>query len=124
MRRTPLNRGTSQLRRTGPPKRRTRLRWVSDKRLGERDQRRWAIEEVRYRDGDRCAAIDAGLIHVCSPGPFDAHEVIPRSVWPGGHLVPSNIRLVCRRAHSWIGDHPREAWGLGLHGYAHERPDT
>lgn len=55
-------------------------------------------------------------------GPLDAHEIIPRSVWPDGELVASNIIVVCRIHHAWIGDHPKWAHELGLHGFSYERP--
>lgn len=113
----------SLLRRTALP-RSGRLPAMSSKRMGERDARRAAVAEVARRDGLRCAAV--GLLeHRCTEQGghgLDAHEVIPRSTWPGGHLVASNIRLVCRTAHEWIGANPAKAHDLGLHGWSYERP--
>lgn len=126
-RRTRLQRTASLSRRTPlPPPRRGLARRVglapmSTKRQGERQARRDAVETVAARDGLRCFA-QRVLEHRCG-GPLDAHEVIPRSAWPGGHLVPGNIRLVCRSAHEWIGTHPARAHDLGLHGYSYERPE-
>lgn len=98
---------------------------MSTKRLGERAARQAAVLEVIARDGWRCFAV--GLLeHRCSFDPrrggIDAHEVIPRSTWPGGHLAASNIRLVCRVAHEWIGANPAKAHDLGLHGWSWDRP--
>lgn len=121
MKRSPLRRTTPMPRPTVPSLRRhRRLNPVSAKRRNEAPKRLWAIEEARYRDGDRCYAV--GLLdHACTADVgLDAHEVIPRSVYPDAHLDPGNIRLVCRSAHQWIGDHPREAASLGLHGWAWE----
>lgn len=55
---------------------------------------------------------------------LDAHEIIPRSAWPGGWLEPSNVILACRPGHhDWIGDWPEAAHFVGLHGFSYERPD-
>lgn len=92
----------------------------SAKRRREAIPRAEVSVQARERDGG-CVA--RGLIpdHECA-GPLDAHERIPRSAWPGGHLVLSNVLTVCRRAHDWIDAHERDAWHLGLHGYSWERP--
>lgn len=102
------------------PKRSKPLARQSTKRQGERAARGDVIEAVLLRDGRGCSA-RLVLPHECA-GPLDAHEVIPRSAWPGGHLVASNVRLLCRKAHDWVGDHPDAAHKLGLHGYSWERP--
>lgn len=114
LRRTPLARGMARLRRTP-------LAPVSCRRRAERAVRQAVVDEVMWRDGGRCRGIDLIGGHVCS-GRLDAHEVIPRSAWPGGHLVTLNVVMVCRTLHDWIGDHPDLAHDLGLHGFSWERP--
>lgn len=43
----------------------------------------------------------------------DVHEVLARSAG-GSILDEANVLAVCRAAHVWIGDHPKEAITLGL----------
>lgn len=127
MKRTPLVRKTP-LRRTG------RLRAMSPKRRAEAAQRRAVIAAVKLRDGDRCHAqvvisrrAEAAAVHgwpITCDGPLDAHEKIPRSAWPGGHLVTSNVIMVCRRHHDWIDAHEITAATLGLHGYSWQRSEA
>ncbi len=120
------------LRRLTPLEARTRLRPVSVKRLRERPIRATVRSLVIERDGSGCyagqvinrrraTAITSGWPMTCA-GILDVHEVIPRSAWPGGHLVVSNCRLVCRKHHDWIDAHEITAATLGLHGYSWERP--
>lgn len=100
------------------------LRRVSQKRLDEHAQRLAVIEEVRERDGNRCyaekvisrypaVAADRDWPRFCG-GRLDAHEIIQRSVRPGGHLEPANVRLVCRIHHEWIDRFQITAKTLGL----------
>lgn len=125
------------MKRGGPLRRRTPLRQVSLKRIGERPQRQAVIREVMFRDGPGCyaskvilarmeAALEHGWPTTCwhPPGEtlLDAHEVIQRSVRPGGHLEADNVRMVCRRHHEWIDAHQVTAATLGLHGYSYDRP--
>lgn len=98
------------------------LRQKSKKREDEEAQRAAVVKAVRKRDAWTCQAKDAVPEVHCS-GPLDVHEIIPRSAWRAGYLVVDNCILVCREHHDWIGDHPDEAHGYGLHGYSWERPD-
>jgi hypothetical protein len=116
-------------------KRGGQLRPVSLKRLREKPARDAVIEEVVFRDGPGCyafrqinaryqVAVQLGWPLTCwhpTSGRLDAHEIVPRSTWPGGHLVASNVRMVCRRHHEWIDRHLITAATLGLHGYSWER---
>lgn len=94
--------------------------------MAEAPERQAVLDAVAERDGRGCYAADLVTVVRCGtmPGraPLEGHEVIPRSAWPGGHLVAENVRLVCPVHHDWIGDHEREARTLGLHGYSWERP--
>ena len=93
---------------------------LSTRRRQEKPQRDAVRAQVLERDGG-CTA--ARLVpHVACGGPLDCHEVIPRSAWAAGYLVESNTRMVCRRHHSWIGDHVADAHAAGLHGFSWERP--
>ncbi|HEU5085691.1 MAG TPA: hypothetical protein VFU14_20285 [Acidimicrobiales bacterium] len=143
MKRSALKRG-KPLARGGRLERRTPLQQRSAKRIAELPERLAVIDEVERRDGRRCALVHDGrvwaddrrrmpdesfalmvaleVVPKACDGPLDPHEVIPRSAWPGGHLVASNVRLVCRRHHEWIGDHPDLAHALGFHGYSWDRP--
>lgn len=107
------------------------MRSVSRKRQRERPQREAAIAAVIERDGEGCFAfrqimafpmskIPPGTPITCA-GPLDAHEVIQRSVYPGGHLDPANIRMVCRRHHSWLDTDASFAHELGLFRFSWER---
>lgn len=120
------------LRRLTPLQTRTRLRPVSAKRLREAPTRASVCRQVDARDGLGCyagmvinrrraTAIASGWPTTCA-GKIDHHEVIPRSAWPGSHLVVSNVRRVCRKHHDWIDAHEITAATLGLHGYSWERP--
>jgi hypothetical protein len=126
-RRTPLKRGMPP-RRSTPDKirewerrsRRKPIPVMSKKRRSERLTRAEVVLAARQRDG---GCVGRGLIpdHHCS-GALAGHEVIPRSAWPGGHLVVGNVRTLCKAAHRWVHAHEREAHALGLHGYSWERP--
>lgn len=49
----------------------------------------------------------------CDGPSVDVHEILARSAG-GSILDESNCLCVCRRHHTWIGDHPKEALALGL----------
>ncbi len=93
-------------------KRRTGLRPMSTKRRKEAPLRKAVLQAVTERQGGRCAA--AGLLPTLCSGPLDGHEVIARSAWPGGHLVESNIVMLCRCHHTYVTEHPAESERLGL----------
>lgn len=99
----------------------------SQKRIDEAPEREAVLAAVVERDGGGCFAHDLVPALRCgSPWhdrpTLEGHEVIPRSVWPGGHLVAENVRMVCQNHHDWIGDEPDLAHDVGLHGYSWERP--
>ena len=135
MKRTPLNRktplqGAGQLRRAP-------IRQVSKKRQTQIPRRQAVCQEVRTRDvtcrfwhhvhdllfttGQH---VD-GYPDECTSS-LEVHEIIPRSAWAAGWLVPSNCVLLCGGPgghHAWVTDNPSAAHLLGLHGFSHERPD-
>lgn len=96
------------------------LRPMSKKREAEILARRAVVQKVKWRDRG-CRAKDVVTEVRCS-GPMDVHEIIPRSVWRAGYLDPDNCLYICRAHHDWVGDHPDEAHGYGLHGYSWETP--
>lgn len=88
------------------------MRPISKKRRRERKARRTLIDVVVDRDGVGCWG-QRVWFHDCW-GPLDAHELRSRAQYPGGHLDPDNVRLVCRACHEFIHDHPIAAFELGL----------
>ena len=111
-RRTPLNRGTSQLKRTP-------LNPVSKKRQREAKARTALNREALYRAGGRCQAVELVPEVTCS-GPLDVDEIVLRSGRPGGHLDPENVQVLCRAHHDWKHDHPKEAVERGLRRWSWE----
>lgn len=104
-----------------PPKRRKRIKPVSDKRRAENEQRREAVLAAygRYPDCQLCAPLAAhGIRTGCNGKADDADEVLRRSA--GGSITEVivdgevQIRPVGRRCHRWVTEHPKEAreWGL------------
>lgn len=102
-------------------KRGGRLPQRSPKRLAETEDRAALRMRVLRRDGFQCQA-RLKLPRIRCGGPLDVHEVIPRSVWPGAHLVDSDCLTICRAHHSFVTDNPSEAAAVGLHGFSWERP--
>lgn len=114
---------------------RSPLRPMSSRRRTDLDTRAKVRAEVLERDNNLCqfwhyaweapfrddAPSIAGAPIDCA-GPLDVHEIIPRSAWAGGWLVPANCVTVCRTHHQWVTEHPAEAHGIGLHGWSWERP--
>jgi hypothetical protein len=109
---------------------------MSNKRRRQLIERAQVRQEVLERDGG-CVWLlhawegpfrDPKVSLVGAPtrcaGPLDVHEVIPRSAWAGGYLVPSNCVTLCRTHHTWVTDNPSAAHSIGLHGYSYERPDA
>lgn len=127
MKRSPLKRGTSQLKRTP-------LARVGKRGNSKKAERANVVAIVRARDkicqlperlADHCEDMTDSdfnaVMHVMCHGPLDVHEIIPRSAWPDGELVESNCQLICRRHHEWVDAHPAIAHQIGLHGYSWER---
>ena len=85
------------------------MRRQSLKRQREQRQRRALLRRLVETRGPWC---EAGLLG-CRGLADDAHEVLTRA--RGGSIVdPSNIKLLCRPCHDWVGAHPDEAERLGL----------
>lgn len=105
-----------------PMTRRTRLSPKSKKRERDEAERRIVVEHAKIRDRNMCQA-RAAVPEISCGGPLDPHEIIPRSAWARGWLVLSNVLMVCRAHHDWIGDNPADAHAVGLHGFSWERPD-
>jgi hypothetical protein len=101
-----------------PLRSRTPLPRMSKRRRGELRVRAVVREEVLGRDGG-CVARDR-LPQVDCGGPLDVHELVRRSQWRAGWLVPDNAIVLCRAHHMWCHDHPLEARNLGLLRLAHE----
>lgn len=93
----------------------------SAKRISQKELRDRICELALRRAGYRCEAVEL-VPHITCDGRLDVHEVIPRSAWPGGHLVLSNTKALCRAHHTWVGEHQEAAHDLGLHGWSWERP--
>lgn len=120
MKRSGLKRVTVEQVRAWEKKPRKPLPSTSVRRRAERLRRAEVVLAARVRDGG-CVA-RALVPEIGCHGPLDGHEVIPRSGWPGGHLVVENVATVCRAHHRWIDRNLIEAHALGLHGYSWERP--
>lgn len=103
------------------PQGRRRLAPASPKRKAEAEQRRQVVQYVTARDGARCAAAEL-VPDVKCWGPLDPDEVCPRSAYPGGHLDPENVQLLCRMHHDWKHAHPDQARQLGLRRDSWEAP--
>lgn len=102
MKRTPLKRGTSQLKRT-------RLNTTSWKRKKANNERAKVLEDLRKRM-PWCAA---QIIRRCTNEPQDGHEILTRG--RGGSITDrANILMVCRLCHNWITEHPKEATCRGF----------
>lgn len=113
MKRSPLNRGSSQLARTPMPPRTTPIKPQSAKRIGERDQRQQVIEQTMRRSGGQCEARDL-VPEIDCWGPLDTDEVVGRGVHPGAHLDETLTQTLCRAHHDWKHAHPTEARRRGL----------
>lgn len=76
---------------------------------------RW--EEVMQRDAWTCQGPMYGYWHRCA-GPLEVHHLLARGM--GGTSDPSihdleNLVALCKAAHMWVTEHPREAEELGLY---------
>lgn len=120
-RREPLKRSTKPLKRSQLRRPTKSIAQYSPSRRTEIPARSAVVEYVTRRDRGACQAKDR-VGHVRCAGPLDPHEIIPRSAWRLGYLDPTNIIMVCRAHHDWIGDHPKVAHLRGLHGFSWEVP--
>jgi hypothetical protein len=94
------------------PRRRKRLKPMSDKRRAEIPERQRVVAEVLARDGFKCRVAPFLPDLACS-GPLDGHE--PRTRARGGDpLDPDQVVTCCRLHHDWIHTNPDEATALGL----------
>ena len=109
LRRTPLARGTSTLKRTP-------IAPVSAKRRKENAKRRKVLHAA-YGSHPPCALCGPlrahGIVTGCNGWADDGDEILRRSA--GGSITdPANVRPVGRDCHRWVTEHPRLArdWGL------------
>lgn len=106
VKRSPLNRGTKGLKRTGMPRGSGPSR-VSAKRSGEATERRrvWAIVERR---DNGCRLAHRGDCF----GRLTPHHLLKASA--GGAFSEDNIVVLCAGCNDWVEDHPLEATALGM----------
>lgn len=101
----------------GVPKKRTPLKRTPLKSKGKRHPMpEGRYDEVLRRDQGRCQASLYGFAHRCE-GPLEVHHKRNRGM--GGSADPEihaldNLLTLCRFAHRWVTEHPREAKELGL----------
>lgn len=100
------------MKRSGPPKRRTPLKPLSQKRRALLSTRKRVREEVLERDAYKCVAIELVPDVECW-GPLDVDEIIPRGRG-GDWLDPDNCQVLCRAHHDWKHINPAESTTLGL----------
>ena len=103
--------------RSKPLRRGKRLAPVSEKRLSEKDRRAEVRALVLARAGYRCEARNLVPEVRCWHPPgveLDVDEVVPRGVYPGGHLDPDNCQALCRAHHDWKHAEPEAAVERGL----------
>lgn len=110
-RRTPMKRGA-------PLKRSGRLKPRSDKRKNEAEQRALVLDVVRHRQGGLCAFVESVPEIRCAyyhdrPG-LEGDERKSRARYPGGHLDPANVQMICPAHHDWKTSHDAEAQARGL----------
>lgn len=98
---------SSRLRRNKP------LAKMSKKRRAEYAQRMNLRRDVFERADYRCQAAELVPQVVCFGG-LDAHEVASRGTHPGSHLDATKVIAICRGHHSWVHDHPSDAYSYGL----------
>lgn len=95
------------------------LNRVSDKRKAEEATRASVRVAALVRAGNRCEAPTVVPELVCW-GPLDVDEVVPRGVYPKGHLDLDNVQVLCRAHHDWKHDNPEEAVKRGLRRWSWE----
>jgi len=104
LRRTPLKRGTSQLRRSP-------LKPMSEKRRDAIPDRAQVRSQVFARDGYRCQAASLFLDVRCF-GNLTVHHLTKAS--QGGTYTPDNLVTLCARHNDLIEERPTIATALGL----------
>ena len=87
------------------------------KQVGRRVRRERTAMAKAYQTVDERALgqCEARVDSVCIGRGSDHHHIGPRSTHPHLRTDPTNLLLVCRPCHDWIGDHPTDAAELGLH---------
>ena len=138
LKRTPLNRGTSSLKRTPlqaktPLKSKTRLNFRSAKTKEVYKSRRKIVRDMLALNSECQACIIIAVYDrqqeksknwndrpsnrygvIMARKPVDIHELINRS--QGGSILENkNLMAVCRECHMRITENPKEAELLGLH---------
>lgn len=117
MRRSPLKRGTSQLKRTplksnGGSLKRTRLSPVSAKQRARVEARRDTVAEIVQRDGGRCRLLDMLVGHVCAGDPVTPHHLRKQSKTHDDSA--DNMVVLCASANEWVERFPALAHRMGL----------
>lgn len=108
-RKTPLKRGTSELKRTP-------LKQVSKKRQELNRKRRTFVDEM-LKDFRYCqVGVDIKSVdesHWCQVRSVDVHEIKTRA--RGGSIIDrANCLAICRSCHDWIHRNPKQATDLGF----------
>lgn len=116
------------MKRSGPPRRRTRLSGASERRRGEREQRQDVTQGALLRHSDRCALAHTGSCRDAYGATWrpqaglDAHEVIRRSQRPGAHLDERLVIPLCRHHHNLdVSLDAGQAWGIRAPGWTADR---
>jgi hypothetical protein len=121
MKRSPIKRGSKQLRRFTP------IKQISDKRRRENRTVWPAVRAAMFeRHGEVCYAADlVPEVECWHPAGvrLDPQHVAPRSVAPGLRLAVDNLVPVCRAHHRWIDAHPVDAHERGLHAWSWEHEE-
>lgn len=103
--------------------RRSRLRSVSLKRRRDLRVRAAVQVEVLERDGG-CRGRGV-LPTVGCAGRLEFHELVRRSQWPAGWLVPSNVVLLCSAHHRFVTLNPEAGHDVDLVRWSWEpRPEA
>lgn len=106
VRKTPMRRGSSQMKRT-------RLKPESDKRKAERPLRAEVRVETLRRAGHQCQARELVPEVACMGVPY-THEVAQRSVSPGSHLRVELTMAICGAHDDWLCRNIGQAHERGL----------
>lgn len=118
LKRTPLKRSSSGL------KRGSKLKHRSKKKEAEYVERRALVakmlNERRYCEACPVFAKHDNVVTYIRKGSVDIHELVRRS--QGGSILDeSNCMAVCRECHMRIGNYPELAFQLGLAKHGWER---